>query len=155
MRVKFDLKRTRKERLLLNRRIDNKTGCWLWTGTLSRAGYGCVGFGGKTYQVHRVSYEEFIGPIKNLVLHKIICPNRRCFNPEHLYDGTYYENVMDSLSNKTHHGVAMTVCKNGHEFDTIFWGKRVCSKCKRDRDRKRYELQQLEKGKIVIPRKRI
>jgi hypothetical protein len=38
-------------------------GCWLWTGTRRRDGYGLVSVGGKQQRAHRVSYELFVGPI--------------------------------------------------------------------------------------------
>ncbi len=86
-----------KENLLFHRRIDKKTGCWLWIGSLFRSGYGCIAINKKNYRVLRIAWQEFIGPIKNQILHKQICPNKNCFNPEHLYDGTQRENVRDSI----------------------------------------------------------
>lgn len=46
-------------------------------------------------RVHRLSYEHFVGPIPDdrYVLHR--CDNRPCCNPEHLFLGTYDDNLKD------------------------------------------------------------
>jgi hypothetical protein len=83
-----------KERLLFRRRIE-PNGCWIWLGCCAASGYGTIRIDGKQRPVHRISYTEFIGEPKNLVLHKRECSNKRCFNPDHLYDGTNDDNVED------------------------------------------------------------
>jgi DNA-binding XRE family transcriptional regulator len=50
---------------------------------------------GKKYRLHRVSYEQFNGPIpkgKRICHH---CDNPRCVNPEHLYVGDARTNALD------------------------------------------------------------
>lgn len=84
---------------LLKRREISASGCWLWTGPKDRPnGYGLYGGGGRgTSRVHRLSYELFVGPIPDglLVCHKCdVCP---CFNPDHLFLGTYRDNMRDMV----------------------------------------------------------
>lgn len=87
-----------KLRLLDRRRIDPVTGCWLYTGSILSNGYGNIKYKGKTKLVHRLSLEVF----KNVIFeadeqsnHTIECPNKHCFNPDHLYKGTQTNNMRD------------------------------------------------------------
>lgn len=86
-----------RQRLLTNRRIDPITNCWLWTGHVDKRGRAVIGIKYRTVKVSRAAYEEFVGPIKNQVNHKRECPNKHCFNPEHLYDGTQSDNRVDEV----------------------------------------------------------
>jgi hypothetical protein len=98
---------------------DPSTGCWNWTGRLSKKGYGRMHYRGKEITVARRSMMLF----RNIalddprhVLHT--CDNKRCFNPAHLYMGTNADNVRDrcergeSKSGNTD----KKYCKHGHEF---------------------------------------
>lgn len=84
-----------RDRLERNRKIDPITGCWLWTATLKPNGYGQIMVDRECKYVHRESYKEYIGKPKNLVLHIRTYPNKHCFNPEHLYDGSKSDNAID------------------------------------------------------------
>ena len=81
-----------------------ESGCWQWTGPLSKQGYGHFskiesgkGFGRGT-AAHRFSYELFKGPILPglFVLHS--CDNPACVNPAHLDVGTQKTNMRDCVS---------------------------------------------------------
>lgn len=86
--------------------VDQSTNCWLWIGDKIRIGYGRIWFRGKTRLVHRVSAHLYFGldidDSNTPILHKIECPNRNCFNPQHLKIGTLSENIQDSVKLKTH-----------------------------------------------------
>jgi hypothetical protein len=69
-------------------------------------GYGNWGFGGMQ-GAHRATYRLFNGEPVGLVLHK--CGNRKCCNPDHLYDGTYQDNRRDSEA----HGTAPLGSRHG------------------------------------------
>lgn len=88
--------------------------CWVWTGGSYGNGYGAIavgGHGGKNRLVHRVAYEEQIGPIPegHEVLHH--CDNHPCGRGSHLFTGTQRENMDDMVAkgrgfspDKTHYG---------------------------------------------------
>ncbi len=77
-------------------------GCWLWTGSKSRKGYGRIvrRVHGRRVIVptHRISWEIHFGPVPaNLgVLHH--CDNPACVWPDHLWLGTDADNNRDMVS---------------------------------------------------------
>lgn len=82
--------------------IDTQTGCWNWTATLHRGGYGLTWANKKVRKAHRVSYQLYYGEFDETlyVLHK--CDNRKCVNPEHLFLGTALDNARDMISKNRH-----------------------------------------------------
>lgn len=77
-------------------RIDNASGCWMWSGyTLPRRGYGQFFFNGKTQRAHRVAWLLFRGaiPPQRYVCHSCDCP--QCVNPDHLWIGDAAANNAD------------------------------------------------------------
>ena len=82
-------------------------------------------------------------------LHKKSCPNRHCWNPEHLYAGTYEDNVNDKIE-LGHTGGSKRktwsdVCKNGHDIskpENYYFSKghRSCKICKLTDSKRRRSL---------------
>ena len=69
--------------------IDDETGCWMWGGPISKAGYATKRIGtdrSRTMLVHRRLYEEVHGgPLpRGTVLHHR-CQRKSCINPDHLF----------------------------------------------------------------------
>lgn len=104
-------------------KVKIRPGCWLWTGSKIKKGYGNFGVrpatGGRNYKVvlaHEYAYEMLIGPIpEGKVLDHIECDNPKCPNPFHVTPTTNRENVLRGRgpcainARKTH-------CIHGHEF---------------------------------------
>ncbi len=89
------------ERFSEKYKLDPKTGCWNWTATTVKGGYGMLGPDRRnsSYRVnilaHRFSYEHHMGPIPDgsIVCHS--CDNPSCVNPEHLFLSTTKGNMKD------------------------------------------------------------
>ena len=86
-----------------------ESGCWIWTATANKHGYGQLRVNWKMKQAHRYSYEMHKGEIPEgkLVCHK--CDVRSCVNPDHLFLGTHQDNANDMVKK----GRSLSCEKNG------------------------------------------
>jgi hypothetical protein len=95
-------------------------GCWMWTASLNRGGYGqfIVMRGSRGYPkpAHRVAWEFLRGEIPGDLVVDHLCRNRACVNPGHMELVTNDENIKRGVwpavvnARKTH-------CIRGHPFD--------------------------------------
>lgn len=82
------------------RHVNKTETCWEWTGKINRGGYGVIwsmkksGSAGEE-RAHRVSWRIHYGEITGglFVLHR--CDNRKCVRPDHLFLGTFQDNMDD------------------------------------------------------------
>jgi hypothetical protein len=117
--------------------IDQNTDCQLWTGYVSKTGYGNFRVLGKTLRANRVAWELNIGSIpKGLVVcHR--CDISYCVNPKHLFLGTQKENLQDMFAKGRDKARFFhknkTICVNGHPYsvENTLWvaQERRCKLC--------------------------
>lgn len=117
----------------LLRRVEfSEAGCWEWLGAIRKDGYGAITVKNRSFLVHRVAYEEWMGPIPEGLVLDHLCRNRKCFNPAHLEPVTLVENLLRGV--RTNQCAKVTHCKRGHPFDeenTLRWrGQRLCRACR-------------------------
>lgn len=103
-------------------KVEKTDTCWLWQGALTN-GYGYMNIGSEKHVgVHRLSYELANGEIPNdlLVCHK--CDVRNCVRPDHLFLGTYTDNLVDSWNKGR-------VLPNSTRCACKRWVGERCSRC--------------------------
>lgn len=121
--------------------------CWVYNN-IRTEGYGGIKISGKSYSVHRVSAYLFLGmnlyDEKLQPNHKDICKSRACWNPDHLYIGTQFQNAQDTRRLGRYHNQKKTHCKRGHTLDGYTRGPstnnriyRYCKICRLSRKRKK------------------
>jgi len=120
---------------LIGKYVVLANGCWQWQRAITSRGYGSVGYQGRIWSAHRLSYELHKGhvPAGCEVHHK--CHNRLCVNPEHL----------EALSEPEHaraNKAIITHCPHGHpytESNTIInsRGQRSCRTCQNNHMREK------------------
>lgn len=132
---------TRLDRFWAKIKVDAKTGCWLWTGHVSKiSGYGQFWDGIKVVGAHVFSFVTFKGPLPKGKEPDHLCRVRRCVNPAHLEAVTRRENLLrgDTIPARK---AAQTHCEHGHPFKgkNLYRarnGTRQCRICRRDGYRK-------------------
>jgi len=83
-------------------------GCWIWTGSINKHGYGKAHELGRSITAHRLSWILHFGPIPNLhpgphgtcVCHT--CDVPCCVNPKHLWLGCLSDDMRDCVSKGRH-----------------------------------------------------
>lgn len=82
------------EKILANFEPITESGCWIYLGCITEHGYGIVKFQGKSFRVHRIFYEHFIGPIPSGLVPDHLCRVRCCVNPYHIEPVTSRTNLI-------------------------------------------------------------
>lgn len=110
-----------------------ETGCWLWTGNLTRLGYAHVWSGrkGKSPRAHRAFYEHVNGDIPKGLVIDHICRVRCCMNPDHMRAVPQAVNAVENSNSPSALHKAKTRCpKCGGQYRVKKDGDRECPACK-------------------------
>jgi|SRR5271165_2340881 len=128
----------------------NKTDtCWLWTGWLSKGGYGYFDLEGKKKIAHKWYWEKIKGPYNRPMQLDHLCRVRNCVNPDHLELVTQVENIRRGTAGQITgaKNKAKTHCPKGHEYDINntykYKTSRRCNTCHRIAENKRQASKKL------------
>lgn len=104
----------------------DSNGCWNCTSHPPDGwGYSIISINGKYQKLHRVVYEIEKEPILkgNVVRHR--CDNPRCFNPEHLEQGTQSDNMHDMYNRNRVSRSGFNNSRNKLKYDDVVAIKRL------------------------------
>lgn len=87
----------KKDILRFWKKVQKTETCWNWIAGSRGNGYGCLKYKRKTIDAHRFSWMIHFGtiPSDKVICHQ--CDNRSCINPNHLFLGSYKENMEDAV----------------------------------------------------------
>lgn len=126
-------------RFLKNIQVNLNNGCWEWTASLNKGGYGNFTCG-TILGAHRYSFWLFKGELETTKVIDHECRNKKCVNPEHLRQVTYSINSIENSNSPAYIHSIKTHCPKGHEYNkenllniTNRKFSRVCKICNRER----------------------
>lgn len=113
------------------------SGCWEWTASRNRAGYGQLRNPGSTQLAHRIGWELLVGTLTPARELDHLCRNRACVNPDHLEEVEHRDNMRRSPDIGGWQR-RKSVCKRGHALtgDNLYVtpdGRRQCRTCQNRR----------------------
>lgn len=126
------------EQKLLRHRIIMTNGCWISATNKTR--YGKVWDGFKNISAHVAAASIWLKDYNPRLPTLHNCDNNRCFNPEHLFQGSLSTNMKDCVAKGRHRSglkgrfKSRTHCIHGHEYTLentyMYKGARLCKTCR-------------------------
>ncbi len=83
----------------------------------------------RTFQVHRVVLDAFVGPRQIGQECRHLDGDRLNNRLDNLTWGTPSENRLDQVKHRTHHNTVKSKCPQGHRYDMYSGGRRRCRTC--------------------------
>lgn len=114
--------------------------CWLWLGYRDEDGYGRIKVDGHSRGVHRIVYDELVGPVAEGLTLDHLCRVRHCVNPDHLEPVTKRVNDLRGYGAPAQ-AARRTTCPRGHAYDAIHANgggsvARTCRRCTAQKQRR-------------------
>lgn len=78
-------------------KVEKTENCWIWKGISDKKGYGRIQYLSKSWTAHRLSYFLIYGEIPKGLIVCHHCDNPPCVKPDHLFIGTYSDNMQDMI----------------------------------------------------------
>jgi len=136
-------------------KVDDVSGCWKWTGSITSRGYGQIQWktadGFRRVAVHRLSLLTIGAGIPDGLEVDHECETKVCVNPWHLKAVTSKRNI--ELHHERH---PYLVCKNGHRIDEVGTyaagqGWRRCAFCTKQAQERYREKKRKSKPRRARP----
>jgi hypothetical protein len=130
--------------------------CWIFTGRISRDGYGIFDVHSIGVRAHMASYLISTGTLPDGLDLDHLCRVRKCVRPSHLEPVTRQINVLRGVSPVAQQ-VLVTHCPNGHPYDEqntyMKHGHRGCRVCDaaRAREKRRQARVLREQQRLIDP----
>lgn len=112
------------ERLLKYSQPDAATGCRLWTGKLTKGGYGRLWYEGRPQIAHRLAYAAARGEIGSQLLLSHTCGRLECINPDHLIRVTRSENSKARWAREPSVEERLAAYSERNENGCLIWKRR-------------------------------
>lgn len=77
-------------------KVQKTDGCWLFTGAKGGGGYGVFWLDGRQIPAHRFAWTEVNGELPPGFILCHHCDNPPCIRPDHIFPGTYADNMRDA-----------------------------------------------------------
>jgi HNH endonuclease len=142
-------------------KVQKGPGCWLWLAHKNAQGYGRIWDQNKQRPAPRVAWELANGkPFPDGLISCHTCDNPSCVNPDHIWAGTYSENIRDAVAKGRHVALGCSWrnhCKYGHDYtpsNTLYrhgTTVRLCRICRDADNRARYRARKQLKMNLKRP----